>query len=170
MKRYAIFVLSILTLWACSNQDSREWFETKEEAVEYGLQTADQAVPLKVLLSQEEFNGETIVFYELAGDLGVGSITESKKGYSWYEPGPYYGFEVEGDIPYSTSGFEYETESGLKVPILYGKVFDNGIEKMVLSGNGQQRELTFRKDSKWFFAIEQADFAELEVTPVRPGE
>ena len=87
-----LIILCIFSLFACSSQDSREWFETKEEAIDYGLRTSESGIPLKQL-SIEEYQGETIVFYDFAGDLGIASITESRKGYSWYRSGPYLGFE-----------------------------------------------------------------------------
>ena len=160
-------ILSILSLLACSNQDSREWFETEEEAIRFGLSTEEGGTaPIK--LSTEEYQGETLVFYDLAGDFGAASISRSEKGYSWYRSAPYFGFD--GGSNYSTGGFELKTESGVTIPIICGKAFDSSIEKMVLSGDGPQKDLTFTNGSRLYYSIHEADFNSLEVTPVRSGE
>ena len=165
---YAAIILSILSLLACSNQDSREWFETEEEAIQYGLRTEGfEGIPPKIL-STKEYRGETLVFFDLAGDFGAASISRGEKGYSWYRTAPHFGFEGGGD--YSTGGFELSTESGVKVPVICGKAFDLSIKKMVLSGDGPQRDLTFTSGSRLYFSIHEADYNGLEVAPVRSGE
>ncbi|PFA66679.1 hypothetical protein CN378_13220 [Bacillus sp. AFS015802] len=165
---YAVIILSILSLYACSNQDSREWFETEAEAIQYGLHMENgEGIPPKIL-STEEYRGETLVFFDLAGDFGAASISRSEKGYSWYRTAPHFGFEGGGD--YSTGGFELLTESGVKIPIICGKSFDSSIEKMVLSGDGPQKDLTFTNGSRLYYSIHEADYNSLEVTPVRSGE
>ncbi|MDX8342717.1 hypothetical protein [Rossellomorea sp. YZS02] len=163
-----MIILSILSLLACSNQDSREWFETEEEAIQYGLRTEGfEGIPPKIL-STKEYRGETLVFFDLAGDFGAASISRGEKGYSWYRTAPHFGFEGGGD--YSTGGFELSTESGVKVPVICGKAFDVSIKKMVLSGDGPQRDLTFTSGSRLYFSIQEADYNGLEVAPVRSGE
>lgn len=167
-RQYAVIILSILSLWACSNQDSREWFETEEEAIQYGLRSEDfEGSPPKIL-SAKEYRGETLVFFDLAGDFGAASISRSEKGYSWYRSTPHFGFEGGGD--YSTGGFELSTESGVKIPIICGKAFDSSIEKKVLSGDGPQKDLTFTNGSRLYYSIHEADYNALEVSPVRAGE
>ncbi|MFP3471026.1 hypothetical protein R0J90_13370, partial [Micrococcus sp. SIMBA_144] len=79
-----MIIHSILSLLACSNQDSREWFETEEEAIQYGLHTEGfEGIPPKIL-STKEYRGETLVFFDLAVDFGAASISRGEKGYSWY--------------------------------------------------------------------------------------
>lgn len=56
------------------------------------------------ILSSENVNGETIIFYEGHNALGVASIAESPKGYSWYRSQAYTGFQGQ-DVPYMTVGF-----------------------------------------------------------------
>ncbi|TMU85011.1 hypothetical protein FGG79_14015 [Bacillus sp. BHET2] len=170
MKRSAfLIILCIFSLFACSSQDSREWFETKEEAVDHGIRTSESGSPLKQL-SMEEYQGETIVFYDYAGSLGVASISKSTKGYSWYRSNPYFGFESDGEMSYSTAGFVLETESGVKIPILYGKAIDPSIEKMKVFGDGPSRDLEISKHARFYYMIHEADYDQLEITPVRFGE
>lgn len=70
--------MCILALFSCSNEDDREWFETKEEAIEYGTSKVEGDLK-STLLSTEEYEGETIVFYDYGGALGVASISRAKK-------------------------------------------------------------------------------------------
>lgn len=152
-----------LILVGCNQENDSNQFETKEEAIEFGLE--EEEVDKSAVLSVEEYEGETIVFYERQGSLGVASITENIQGYSWFRSSPYFGFEIEGDLPYTTNGFNFETESGLELSVLYGKVFDNSIQSMKLSGDGDQRDLTVDENSKLFYAIHQQPFSTIEITP-----
>jgi len=72
--------------------------------------------------------------------------------------------KVQGHSAFSTSGFEYETKSGLKVSIHAGKVIDNSIQAMQLVGDRNERELPVHKDSNLFFTIHQMPYLSLEVT------
>ena len=160
-----MFLVVMFLLVACSQEDSNQWFDTEEEAIEYGLNSEVEDSSAKTeLLSTEEVEGETLVFYSRDGSLGVASITEGEKGYTWYRSGSGHGFE--GESNYTTVGFDYITESGLKVPILAGKAFDYTIKKMILSGDGPQRELSISKKSRLFYAIHDGEYVNLEVNPV----
>ncbi|WP_064094187.1 hypothetical protein [Rossellomorea aquimaris] len=165
----SMFLVMMLLLGACSEEDSTQWFDTKKEAIEYGLNSEVEDSTAKTeLLSTKEVEGETLVFYSRDGSLWVASITKGEKGYSWYRSSPGHGFE--GESNFTTVGFDYITESGLKVPILAGKAYDYTIEKILLSGDGPQRELSISKDSRLFYAIHDGDFVNLEVNPVMSGE
>ena len=72
--------------------------------------------------------------------------------------------KVQGHSAFSTSGFEYETKSVLKVSIFAGKVIDNSIQAMQLVGDRNGRELPVHKDSNLFFTIHQMPYLSLEVT------
>ncbi|BCB02471.1 hypothetical protein [Bacillus sp. KH172YL63] len=161
--------MCILALFSCSNEDDREWFETKEEAIEYGTSKVEGDLK-STLLSTEEYEGETIVFYDYGGALGVASISRGEEGYSWYRSNAYLDFESDGETSYTTAGFDLETESGLKIPILCGEAVDPSIEKMLLTGDGPQRELDILGDARHFYAIHDSAFTQLEVTAVKPGE
>lgn len=161
-----IFFLCLLLLIGCNqenNSNRSDWFEKKEEAIEHGLH--QEGTDSKAVLSIQEIDGETIVFYLYESALGVASITESDKGCSWYRSRAYTDFE--GDVPYSTAGFEYETATGLSIPILVGKAFDISIEKMKLVENGTERELQIFENSRLFFAIHTLPFSSIEVIPIK---
>lgn len=163
-----IFLGSIILLFilvGCNQKSSSDWYDTKEKAIEYGLE--QEGTDESEVLSVEEYEGEIIVSFEKAGSFGVASITKNNKGYSWFRSEPYFDFNVEGDIPYTINGFDFETKTGLEVSVLYGKVFDNSIQKMKLSGDGAERELEVFEDSKLFYAIHRQPFTSLEVVPVK---
>uniref|UniRef100_A0A1S2M8V1 Uncharacterized protein n=1 Tax=Anaerobacillus isosaccharinicus TaxID=1532552 RepID=A0A1S2M8V1_9BACI len=138
-------------------QDNSKWYSTKEEAINYGL---EQESSNAILLSVDEYNGETIVFFELNKALGVASITESKKGFSWYRDKAFSGFD--GDSPYSTMGFEMETKQGSKISILVGKAFDKSIKQMKILDGGNEKILPITENSRLFYTIHNAPFSSLE--------
>lgn len=159
-----IVVSCLIALTGCSQEeDATQWYDTKEKAIHYRLK--QEGTNETAILSIEDFKGETIVFYEFERALGVASITESEEGFSWYRNRAYSGFE--GDSPYSTVGFEFETETGLNVPILAGKASDISIEKIQLKGDGLERDLRIFDTSRLFFSIHEAPFSLLEVIPIK---
>ncbi|WP_087973533.1 hypothetical protein [Oceanobacillus rekensis] len=164
MRKVFLGSIILLILVGCNQKGNSDWYDTKEQAIEYGLE--QEGTDESAVLSVEEFKGETIAFFEHAGSFGVASITENEKGFSWFRSEPYFDFDVEGDIPYTTNGFDFETKTGLEVSVLYGKAFDNTIQKMKLLGDGAERELEVFDDSKLFYAIHRQPFTSLEVVPV----
>ncbi|WP_245613705.1 VOC family protein [Alkalihalobacterium bogoriense] len=102
MKQLFLLFFFITFLVGCT-QDNSKWYNTKDEAIKYEL---EQEGSNAILLSVEDYSGETIVFFEQSKTLGVASVTESKKGFSWYRDEPFIDFD--GDIPYSTMGFNYK--------------------------------------------------------------
>ncbi|MFL0584331.1 hypothetical protein ACH0B6_17295 [Solibacillus silvestris] len=161
----------ILTLLACisllagCNPNDTVWFDTKEDAIKYGLeQESSNDLVKATVLSVEEYKDETIVFFESANALGVASITDSKKGFSWYRDIPYSDFE--GDIPYSTVSFDLETKRGTEISILAGKVNDTKIQKVKLLGDGNERELLITENSRLFYTIHNASYRSLKIIPM----
>lgn len=157
-------ILSFI-LAGCNQKSRSDWYDTKEEAIEYGL--VQERIDESAVLSVEEYEGEAIVFFDNDGALGVASITKNNKGYSWFRSEPYFDFDVEGELPYTTGGFDFKTINGLKVSVLYGKVFDATIQKVRLLGDGPERELKIYEDSNLFYAIHRQPFASLEVIPLK---
>lgn len=168
MRKIFLSGLILLILVGCDQSSNADWYDTKEEAIAYGLE--QEGMDESAVLSVEDYEGETIVFFEKTGSLGVASITENEKGYSWYRNEPYVNFQVEGDIPFTTNGFELETKSGSVVSVLYGKTFDHTINKMKLSGDGAERELEVFEDSQLFYAIHEQAYSSLEISPVTNNE
>lgn len=142
-------------------QDNSKWYNTKEDAIKYGL---EQESSNAILLSIEEYSGETIVFFELNKALGVASITESKKGFSWYRDRPYSDFD--GDSPYSTMGFDIKTKQGTKISILVGKAFDKSIKQIKILGDKNEKELPITENSRLFYAIHDVPYDFLEIIPI----
>jgi hypothetical protein len=93
------------------------------------------------VLSVEEFQGETIIFFKRDESLGTAMILEGEKGFRWRRDHPYNGFEVSGDLPYSTAGFDLEVKSGEDISILAGKVFDWSIQVLRLKDGGVTKDL-----------------------------
>ncbi|MFP3322518.1 hypothetical protein R0K05_05395 [Planococcus sp. SIMBA_160] len=147
MKSFKTIVLGIclvLTLAAC---DQAVWYDTKEEAIENGLEDKARGVTV------EEYKGETIVLYEYEGALGAASITESEKGYHWYRSAPYHGFDAPGDLPYATGGFTLETEAGVEVTILYGTIFDPMMDINEVASREELTEVTMLDESDLFYTL-----------------
>jgi hypothetical protein len=162
-------IATILILLAgCKNNEPTttelQWFNTKDKAIENGL--INEGINRSSVLSSENVNDETIIFYEGHNALGVASIAESPKGYSWYRSQAYTGFQGQ-DVPYMTVGFDFQTYKGLKIKIIAGKIYDNTIQKMLLKGDGSNRELLIYGDLRLFFSVHEAPFNRLEVVPVR---
>lgn len=162
-------IATILILLAgCKNYEPTptelEWFNTKEKAIENGL--IKEGVNSSSILSSENVNDETIIFYEGHNALGVASIAECPKGYSWYRSQAYTGFQGQ-DVPYMTVGFDFQTYKGQKIEIIAGKVYDKTIQKMLLKGDGSNRELLIYGDLRLFFSVHESPFNMLEVVPVR---
>ena len=145
-------------LGSCSVEN---WQETKEEAVETGLKT--EGIDKESVLSIEEYKGETLVLFEYEDALGVASIQENNKGYKWQRYSPYKDIEVKGELPYSTIGFDIETDSGVNISILVGKVFVSGIQSLTLTGDGAEKTLKVYEDSGLFYAIHEAPYGNLKI-------
>lgn len=166
LRKLEILIVGIcilFTLVACNQNSSSDWYDTKEEAVEIGLQ--EEGINETVGWSAEEYENETIVFYDHKGDLGVASITESEKGYRWFRSSPYFGFDVTGDLPYTTAGFNYETETGLLVPILYGQIFDDSVQSGDLENLEGVKGVKMLGNSNIFFTFLEAPLEEFNNTP-----
>ena len=160
LKKLFLLFLFITFLVGCT-QDNSKWYNTKEDAIKYGL---EQESSNAILLSVEEYSGETIVFFELNKALGVASITESKKGFIWYRDKAFSGFE--GDSAYSTLGFEIETKQGTKISILAGMAFDKSIKEIKILGDGNEKQVPITENSRLFYAIHDVPFGSLEIIPI----
>lgn len=159
------FLLIFLT--GCSGKEYKlEWHDTKEEAISHG--TAEEGIEDSSILSIEEINEETIVFYTFEGALGVASIAESDEGYAWYRSANHVGFSGEG--PFATIGFSFETESGNDISLLVGKASDDNISKMRLSGDGAEKELQVFEGSRLFFTTHEVPFHSLELIPIEDNK
>ncbi|WP_421379325.1 hypothetical protein ACOJQI_15155 [Bacillus salacetis] len=155
-----------LSLAGCSFGDQEDvWFDSKEEAIEGGLQQNE--LNKSALLAFEEYRGETIVFFKRDESLGTAVISEGKKGVSWHRDHPYNGFEAGGDLPYSTVGFDLESNTGEKISILAGKVFDSSIQLLRLNDGGVIKELKVDAESGLFFAIHEAPYSSLVINPIK---
>ncbi|GEN82744.1 hypothetical protein SLU01_10560 [Sporosarcina luteola] len=164
-----IFLSSIILLFilvGCSQKDSSDWYDSKEKAIEAGLK--QEGTDASAVLSVEKYEEETIVFFDYDGALSIANLVESNKGYSWVRLEPYFDFDVEGSsLPYTTAGFDFETKEGSKGSVLYGKVYDESIKKLILIGDGAEKELMIFEDSKLFYTIHRQPFTSLEVIPVK---
>ncbi|WP_227396119.1 hypothetical protein [Jeotgalibacillus aurantiacus] len=168
MKRilFIFFILSFAFFIAgCNNENAVEWFDTQNEAIESGL--AQEGSGLESVLSTEKFQGETFVFYESSSGLGTGNIIENNGTYSWKRTDPIVNFEVEGELPYSTAAFPFQTDSGISASILTGKAFDHTIQEMKLSGDGEERNLKLRGDNRFFYALIKVPYEDISLTPVQ---
>ncbi|WP_231418079.1 hypothetical protein [Pontibacillus sp. HN14] len=162
---YLIFSFCVLLFIVGCNQDSAsDWQSSKDAAIESGLK--QEEADRDSILSIEEFEDETFVFYEYMGGLGVANIIKSEKGYGWKRSKPYTAFETGGDLAYSTSGFEVKTKTGLSASVLIGRTFDSSIKEMKLLGDGTERKLKVFGDNGFFYAIHKIPTDSVDVSPV----
>ncbi|MFJ7744520.1 hypothetical protein [Peribacillus sp. NPDC097295] len=160
---YFFIILSLSLLTGCNKEErDLQWYSSKEEAIEEGIK--EEGADKTSILSVEEFENETIFFFEYDGVLGVASIAEKDNTYSWYRSSAHLGFE---EVPsYSVAGFHFETKNGKEISVLGGKAFDPSIRKIQLTGDGEERELTV-SESGLFFSILKAPFPSVDVKPIR---
>lgn len=144
-----LLLLSLVFLTACSSAVEGDWYESKERAVEAGLK--EEGEKQSSLLSVEEQKGETFVFFEARGSLGIASLTEKNGEYRWFRSGPLLDFDVQGETPFATAGVDYEPESGEQIPILYGKIFAEDIEGLTFEDSAE--EVKVFEDSSFFYAF-----------------
>ncbi|MED4018706.1 hypothetical protein [Sutcliffiella cohnii] len=167
MKKSIYLIISLCLMFfvvGCNQDSATEWYDSKEVAIESGLK--HEGAEINSVLSIEEFENETFVFYEYMGGLGVANVVESEKGYGWKRSQPYTDFEVGGVLAYSTSGFDIETETGLSVSVLIGKTFDSSIQEMKLLGYGTERKLKVFVHSGFFYALHKMPIDEVDVSPI----
>lgn len=160
LKKLFLLFFFITSLVGCT-EDNSKWYNTKDEAIKYGL---EQEGSNAILLSVEEYSGETIVFFEQSKALGVASVTESNKGFSWYREQPFSGFD--GDSPYSTMGINIETKQGTNISIIAGKAFDESIKQIKILGDGNEKEVPITENSRLFYAIHDVPIGSLEIIPI----
>ena len=168
MGKFIFIVINLCLLFfvvGCNQESAIEWHGSKEIAIESGLK--QEETERESVLSIEEFEGETFVFYKYMGGLGVANIVESEKGYGWKRSQPYNNFEVEGELAYSTSGFDIKTETGLEVSVLIGKTYDSSIQEMELLGDGNARKLTVFGGNGFFYALHKMPFDAVCVSPIQ---
>ncbi|WP_096154128.1 MULTISPECIES: hypothetical protein [Bacillus] len=161
MKKLFLLFFSITLLVGCT-QDNTKWYNTKEDAIKNGLEEESSNA---ILLSVEEYSGETIVFFELKEALGVASIIESKKGFSWYRGQPFIGFDDDGST-FSTMGFNIETHQGTNISIVAGKAYDESIKQIKILGDGKEKEVPITEKSRLFYAFHGVSFTSLKIIPI----
>ncbi|MBU9675031.1 hypothetical protein KQ939_08970 [Planococcus sp. CP5-4] len=151
MKSFKTIILGICIVFTLAACDQAVWYDTREEAIKKGLQ--GEGISASSPMSVEEYDDETIVSYAQDNSLGVASITESEKGYSWYRSAPYHGFEVTGDLPYTTGSFTFETEAGVEVTVLYGEIFDPTMQVNEVASREGLNEVTLLGESNLFYTF-----------------
>lgn len=141
--------------------------KTKELAVENGI--VSEGIPQENLLSVEEHNGETIVFFIKQDALGVASITKSIRGYRWYRISPLMIYDPT--LEYYRGGLQIETEEGEIIKILAGAVNDPSIEKIALRSKGENEKQIIwnhkKSPSRFFYYILDDTGAIPEIVPVK---
>lgn len=160
---YLTTLLLILSVGCNQSNNNLHWFDTKEKAIEYGIE--QEGIDKSAILSIEKHEGETIVFYEKDNALGVANITESDEGYSWYRDSSYHGFE--GDSPYITASFNIKTKTGKDFSILAGRAYDTSIQKMKITERGVDREIKIYDNSRLYFTIHESPLSSTKITPIR---
>ncbi|MFT9497627.1 hypothetical protein [Anaerosolibacter sp.] len=166
-----ILLMGIVFLQGCTNiEDHIEWYQSKESAIENGIEK--EGLDKSAILSVDEINGETIIFYEMYMEaenlsaFGIAIIKENNNSYSWYRPSAYFGFEST-DSDYMLAGTNIKTPRKQEISVVIGRVCDNTIKSVILSGDGQERELVISGKGRLFYSIHKAPFTHLKIQPLR---
>lgn len=133
INKLSIFLLLFLLLSGCEDVSERKWFEHKEDAIIQGLQDGNYTEIQRLMVGNE-----TLVLYKLnavdaSEAIGVGSVTQSELGYSWYR-GSHH---VKAPLLI----FDYKTESNIVIPLTIGRVEDKLATSIVLEGKTQNYKL-----------------------------
>ncbi|MBH5318961.1 hypothetical protein I6N90_14240 [Paenibacillus sp. GSMTC-2017] len=133
MKRLVIMIVLIivtLLISSCNKVSEQKWFETIDETIQKGLTDSDS-----IEIQRLSIENEIIVLFKLndADAVGIGSVTVSDKGYSWYP----------GIHPFNASflQLDYQTESKKVISLTIGKVRDVTIKEVILEGKLNNYEL-----------------------------
>lgn len=153
-----VFIL-IITV-ACGPQKF-DWFDTKEQAINAGLLEENTSIDL--LLSVEEINDSTLVFYDYNDALGIAEIIEKEDMFRWHRGSPYTDFE--GVSPFVTANLEVETKSGQTILIVAGKVLDTSIRKIKLLEFENEKVFELSEHSKLFYFIVDSFSASIMLNP-----
>lgn len=137
---------------SCTEKSQKEMiFPTIAETIQYGSKVAD----VKVLTQVSKGNEQVLLLLNKSGSLTLASITKTEKGFKWYNQMPF----VRVDNIFKA---EYQTESGVKIPLLIGKVDDQKASKVLVEKNGSTTELKI--NGGYFIGVDLVDYD--KITPV----
>lgn len=129
-------LLIIFILSACSNSSESSdiaYYSSEDEAIMNGMTEIDS------LLSVENHQGITLVFFERDGALGTSILTEESGKFKLVRNQPFIGFE--SDEEYLTGSYELKNNDEKVLNILAGKVFDPAITQIILEDNKTKEQI-----------------------------
>ncbi len=161
---FIILLILLLSLSACMNIENEGsiYYETMDAAIEEGLEEAD------IILAIDKYKEDTLVFFDRDEALGSAMVEETKKGFRLIRNNPFIGFE--GDVDYSTGGFNMTITGGETIEILAGKVFKPDISKIMIEEiNMPAVEVWDREktNSKLFYYILNGKYEDHEIIVIR---
>lgn len=164
MKKYFL-VIFLLILSGCS--DDLEWKETKEAAIEDGL-NASQAP--SELIATETVDDYTIVTLLEDGELVFGEIVEKNGEFAWYRSFPSFDFignEVELGGGAHT---DFETHDGTTIHVLIGRVADKNVEQVRIEDGQLNQVRNIIGDTGGYYVFSLNPFAGVYTEPVSSSE
>lgn len=132
MKRLLALSLFILLLSGCntSENDKLKWFESEEEAINYGI--IEESLNETDILGKIIRDGEVFVFFKQGSAINLANIAKKDTRYAWYRANAYTEINKSHRVEWDTI-----TYSGKKFWVVAGSKKDdeglnNAIEGSVL--------------------------------------
>ena len=156
MKKLFILLMVLLIVSGCSTaaMDNLQWFQTVDEAIEYGLQ--EENIKQQDLIGEITENGERFIFYKIKTEdglgLGVANIIEKNGQFAWFRSDPH--IIVNG----SQVSWESEIPSKKRF-IIYTGILEN--EDMSIETEKGMVKPYIDSTNKIFYYVESVDKTEL---------
>lgn len=181
-KTYLLFVLILLlTLTACHSKSAEKpvYYSSVDTAIEHGLSEEgiskehilSKHIQSKQALSKQENEHVVIAFFVSFSNNAVSAatLTEQPEGWRWYRSIPFFGFDGESPIMYSSA--KTMTENGEEILLLLGKANDPEITGVQLKNKrtNHVRSIPIFSlgDEKYFFEILDMEFNDIELSEIR---
>ncbi|KAA0966345.1 hypothetical protein FQ087_08950 [Sporosarcina sp. ANT_H38] len=120
MKNCFILIIFCLIINGCTNSKKEEvkWFETENEAIQYGLN--EEGLNSDDVISELEMNGELFIVFKKQEDshllVGLSNIAQKKNKFRWYRSNSFVAVEENiniGLITKTLSGKQFNFYTGI---------------------------------------------------------
>lgn len=153
IKTYILFkklflVIFVLVLLTSCQSDRIKPFNTKEEAIDYGI------VQEKIdnILAQEYIGAKTHIIFEIKDAIGTACVYESADGFVWERSSPYLVLSPSdlNDSIY-VQILNLGDNNDTSFTHLVGKAYDSSAEKIIVEGDGSVHELEISSNQFFYY-------------------